>query len=131
MTTRAAPPAGAVQNHPTLMAVPLGDGLAAVDDLWTEIRGYLDVLLGRVPSPIQSPYLVMQEVATGYYGRAREIEMLIARAERKGLVKAKDPYYAFRRGELAAFIRIAGRCCDLGSRRLTEEIELNEQRRSL
>jgi hypothetical protein len=113
------------------MAVPIGDGLPAVDDLWTEIRGYLDVLVGRLPSPIQSPYLSMQEVATGYYGRAREIEMLIARAERKGLVKAKDPYYSFRRNELAAFIRLAGRCCDLGSRRLTEEIELNEQRRSL
>ena len=111
-----------------LIDIEVGLGLDPVDDLWAEIQGYVDILLGRKESPIDSPYLAMLEVATAYYARAQELDMIIHAAERKGAVMRGSQYYRFRTGELKAFIELARKCADLGSRRLTQEDLLERQR---
>jgi hypothetical protein len=103
-------------------------GLDSVDELWAEIQGYIDILLGRKESPISSPYLSMMEVATAYYARAQEIDAMIHAAEREGAVLRGSPLYRFRTGELRSFIELSKRCAELGSRRLTQESLLQQQR---
>lgn len=111
-----------------LLSVQVGTGLPAVELLEHEIDEMVDVLLGRVPSPINSPYLAMQEVATAYYARAQEIDMMIHRAEREGTCLRGSDHYRFRTGELRSFIELAKRCAELGSRRLSQEQLLASQR---
>lgn len=110
-----------VQYAQTLTQVTLGMGIGTVEDLREELLGYADVLLGRAEPPIQSPYLGLAEVATAYYARAREIEMLIYEAEREGAILRGTPLYRFRTGALSSFIEMAKKMADLGSRRLTQE----------
>lgn len=117
-----------VQMGEHLLAVPVGYGLPEVDVLEKEIDEMVDVLLGRTQSPVQSPYLAMQEVATAYFARAQELDALIHRAEREGTVFRGTPHYRFRTGELRAFIELSRRCAELGSRRLSQEQLLSQQR---
>jgi len=117
-----------VQLGTRLTEVPLKMGLPGVDELWDEIHGYVDVLLGRVDSPVNSPYLAMGEIATAYYSRAQEIDMLIHSSERTGDVMRGSPLYKFRTGELRSFIELSKKCAELGSRRLTQEQLLHAQR---
>lgn len=112
----------------TLTQVRVARGLPDVDELRDEFLHYANVLLGREPSPIESPYLGMQEVATAYHSRACEVEMLIHDGEREGDIMRGSPLYRFRTGSLASFISLAKRCADLGSRRLTQEQMLHEAR---
>lgn len=117
-----------VQLGRTLSSVNVGLGLADVDELWEELEGYIDVLLGRAPSPVNSPYLALAEVATAYYARGQEIDARIHAAEREGTILRGSPLYKFRTGELRSFIELARKCADLGSRRLTQEQLLAQQR---
>jgi len=117
-----------VQLSSRLIDVPLSLGLPSVEELWTEISDYVDTLLGRRESPIDSPYLALAECATAYYSRAQEIDMLIHAAEREGAVMKGSGYYKFRTGELRSFIELAKKCAELGSRRLTQEQLLQQQR---
>jgi len=89
------------------------------------------VLLGHEPSPLQSPYLGLQEVATAYLARAYELDMLIHHAEDSGEVRRGTPYYRIRTGVLRTFIDMARKLADLGSRRLTQEDLITRQRRDL
>lgn len=111
-----------------LSQVKVEIGLPDVEEIKAELIGYTDVLLGRTPSPLDSPYLSMQEVATAYHSRAREIEMLIYDLEAQGRVKAGSPLYKMRTGRLRSFIDMTKRCAELGSRRLTQEELLYRQR---
>jgi RNAse (barnase) inhibitor barstar len=117
-----------VQMAHHLSAIPVGYGLPHVEDLEKELDQMVDVLLGRVESPIDSPYLALQEVATAYFARAQEIDMLIHRAEHEGIALRGSAHYKFRTGELRAFIDLARRCAELGSRRLSQEQLLTQQR---
>ncbi len=117
-----------IQFSQTLTSVTLGLGIGSVDDLRDELLEYADVLLGRQEPPINSPYLSLAEVATAYYCRAREIEMLIYEAEREGAVLRGMPLYRFRTGALASFIELSKKMADLGSRRLTQEQLLHQMR---
>lgn len=117
-----------VQFGQRLTSVLTGMGLPAVDDLVEELRHYVDVLMGREPSPVDSPYLALQEVATAYHARACEIEMTIHRGEREGLIPKGSAYMKFRTGELRDFIELAKKCAELGSRRLTQETLLAQAR---
>jgi len=117
-----------VQFSHRLTEVETDQGLADVKDLWAEIKEYTDILLGRVQAPVSSPYLELAEVATAYYARALEIDMWIHAAEREGDVMRGSPLYKFRTGELRSFIEIAKKCAELGSRRLTQEALLQQQR---
>ena len=128
MTVRIRPQAGNVQLSRRLSDIPVGYGLESVDTLWEELQQYVDVLLGRADSPITSPYLALAECATAYYARALEIDAKIHAAERDGQVMRGSPYYRFRTGELRSFIDLAKRCAELGSRRLTQEQLLEQQR---
>jgi len=103
-------------------------GLGDIKELQHEIDDMVEVLLGRVPSPVESPYLALQEVATAYHSRAKEIDMLIHRGERDGAIMRGSQLYRFRTGELRSFIAIAKRCAELGSRRLSQEQLLTQQR---
>jgi hypothetical protein len=111
-----------------LMDIELEIGLPPVADLQNEIQHMTNVILGRLDSPIASPYLALAEVATAYYCRAQEIDMLIHRAEREGAAMKGSPLYHFRTGELRSFIELSKRASELGSRRLTQEQLLEQQR---
>lgn len=111
-----------------LTSVSTGIGLPAIEDLVEELNYYKDVLMGRLPSPIESPYLALQEVATAYHSRACELEMTIHRGEREGVITKASPYYKFRTGELRDFTELCKRAAELGSRRLTQEQLLTQHR---
>lgn len=100
-----------------------------MDELYQELEDYCDILLGRQPSPVHSPYLELAEVATAYYARALEIEMLILRAEREVGKTIPLEFIKFRTGALRSFIEMSKKLSDLGSRRLTQEELLSRQRR--
>lgn len=116
------------QMTQTLLAVKTKLGLPTVQELQHEVDGYMDVLLGREPSPIDSPYLALMEVATAYFARANEIDILIHRGEREGVIFRGDDLYKFRTGELRSFLELSKKCAELGSRRLTQEELLTKQR---
>lgn len=119
-----------VQFSQSLNEVPIGSGLPDADDVRDELLEYCDVLLGRKPAPISSPYLALGEIATAYYARAQEIDMLIHEAERDGTVMKGSDLYKVRVGALRSFIEMSKRMAELGSRRLTQEQLLTEQRKT-
>lgn len=98
----------------------VGQGLPELEDLEEELEGYMDVLMSRVPPPIEAGVLTLMEVADAYYSRACEIQYLIQKAERSGAVFKGSNYYRFRTGELRAFQELTKRAAELGSRRLTQ-----------
>lgn len=104
-------------------------GLPPEDDIYDELHRYTDVLLGRVESPVASPYLSLAEVATAYYARALEIDMLIHQGEDERVISKNSQYYRIRTGVLRSFIELSKKMADLGSRRLTQETLLSQQRR--
>ena len=117
-----------VQFSQKLTEVPLGTDLPSVDELMDEFLHYTNVLLGREDPPIDSPYLALMEIASAYYARALEVEMLIHWEEQEHRVIRGHPLYKFRTGQLRAFTEMAKRLADLGSRRLTQEGLISEQR---
>lgn len=125
-----APPhkGGPVQFSQKLTDVPLGTDLPDADELMEEFLHYANVLLGREEPPIDSPYLALMEVATAYYARALEVEMLIHYEEQQHRVIRGHPLYKFRTGQLRAFIDLSKRMAELGSRRLTQENIISDQR---
>jgi hypothetical protein len=94
-------------------------GLAPVDDLRAEIDGYMEVLLGHREPPIDNGVMTLMEYANAAYSRAAEITMLIHRHESDGLTSKGSRMYRFRTGELRAFVELAAKAVDLGSRRVT------------
>lgn len=90
-----------------------------LSELRDEIYGYMNVLLGRKPAPVDHGILTLQEVANAYYARALEITAMIHDAEADGRVPAKSPLYKFRNGSLSDFVAIAKGAAELGSRRVT------------
>jgi len=116
------------QSSNRLTAVRTKLGLPDVEDLADEITHYVAVLKGEEPSPIGSPYLELAEVATAYYVRGQEMDMRIHALERKGAVERGSQLYMFRTGELRSFIELTRRAAELGSRRLTQEQLLHDQR---
>ena len=117
-----------VQFSQRVTDVPLPSGLPTPDEIYDELQGYTDVLLGRQPSPVNSPYLALAEIATAYYARAQELDMLIHEAERNGDVMRNAPHYKIRTGALRSFIEMSKKMADLGSRRLTQEQLLYQAR---
>lgn len=108
--------------------VPLDEGLKSIDALHGEFLDYADILLGRVEAPIDSPYLQLMELASAYYARACEVEMLILYEEQQRRVIRGHPLYKFRTGQLRSFLEMSKKLADLGSRRLTQESLLSEMR---
>lgn len=104
----------------TVRDIQVGAGLPDVDVLSKEIKGYWDVLMGRVPPPAEAGELTLMEIANVYLTRALEMSALIHEAEREGGVFKGSSYYRFRTGELRDFIEAAKRVQELGSRRLTQ-----------
>lgn len=125
---RIRPNAEHIQFSRRLSSVPVEYGLPDVDVLWKELQEYIDILLGRVEAPIASPYLALAECATAYYTRALEIDARIHAGEREGDIMKGSPFYQFRTGELRSFIELAKKCAELGSRRLTQEQLLAQER---
>lgn len=111
--------------------MPVYQGLPEPDEIYAELYQYTQVLLGRQESPVHSPYLALQEVATAYLARAYELDMMIHELEDKREVSRNAPYYRIRTGVLRSFIEMGRKMADLGSRRLTQETLLSQQRRDL
>jgi hypothetical protein len=106
------------------------EGLPSVEELHEELLGYTSVILGRADPPLEVDgfYLDLMEVAAAYYARAKEIDMLIHWEEQNRRVIRGSAYYKFRTGQLRSFIEMAKMMADLGSRRLSQERLLTEQR---
>jgi hypothetical protein len=117
-----------VQFSTRLTSVPLGIGLPDPEDIEEELLGYCDVLLGRVASPVSSPYLDLAEVASAYYARAQELDALIHREERRGTVHRGSPLYRTRTGALRSFLEMSKMMASLGSRRLSEQRLIFDER---
>ena len=117
-----------IQFSQTLTNVLTKLGLPTIAEMEAEMDEMVDVLMGRVPSPIESPYLAMQEVATAYYARGQEWDILIHRGELEGEIRRGSAYYKFRTGQLRSFLELAKKCAELGSRRLSQEQLLAQQR---
>jgi hypothetical protein len=98
---------------------------------YDELDDMREVLLGHIQPPIANGILTMMEVADAYYGRAKEIEQVILRAEAEGQVTKGSRTYRFRTGELRSFIEMAARAAELGSRRLTAAKLEYEMRHSI
>jgi hypothetical protein len=120
-----------VQFGHRLMDVKLPDGLEEYDEMMDELLEMTRVLKGSADAPVSSPYLSLMEVATAYLARAYEIDMLIHQGEHGGKIERGDDLYRFRTGPLRSFIDMARKMTDLGSRRLSQEALLSEQRRGL
>ena len=84
-----------------------------------ELDEYREVLVGRVPPPINNGIMTMMEVADAYLARAREMEGLLHSWEAAGTVIKGSSQYRFRTGELRSFIEMARSAVELGSRRVT------------
>lgn len=118
-----------VQYGHRLTDVPVQEGLELdPNELADELHSYVDVLLARADAPVDSPYLDLQECATAYLARALEMEMLIHNLERNRKVIRGHPLYQFRTGSLRSFIEMAKKMADLGSRRLSAEQLMSDQR---
>lgn len=97
----------------------VGAGLPDVDTIREELDEYRDILLERVPLPVENGIMGLMEVADAIYARAREIEQLIHRAELDGRAPRNGAYYKLRTGELRSFLEMAKSRVELGSRRVT------------
>jgi hypothetical protein len=113
-----------------LIDVEVLAGLPSVEELHDELLGYANVILGRADPPLEVDgyFLDLMEVSAAYYARAKEIDMLIHWEEQNRRVIRGSPYYKFRTGQLRSFIEMAKMMADLGSRRLSQERLLTEQR---
>lgn len=109
--------------------VPLGVGISSIDEMKRELDHYWDVLLGRIDPPVESPYLMLMEVADAYFARAKEMHAKILELEREQVIPRGAPLQRFRTGYLRDFIEVAARASDKGSRRLSQEDLLTRQRR--
>lgn len=105
-------------NRNRLRVIPVGEGIADIEDLRAELSEYWDVLLGRIDAPLQGP-LALMETADMFYARASEMNALILRGEQDGSVPAGSQLRKFRTGELRDFREVARGAAALGSRRLT------------
>lgn len=117
-----------VQFTQKLSAVPVGCNLPSPDEIKDELLSYCDVLLGRREPPVSSPYLGLAEIATAYYARACELDMLIHEEERAHRVIRGHDYQRLRTGALESFMAMSKKMAELGSRRLTQEQLLHDQR---
>lgn len=117
-----------VQFGRKLIEIKLPEGLPPFEDIIEELHEYCDVLLGRKEPPVESPYLGLAEVAAAYHARAREIEQLIYEAENTDAIVRGSQYYKLRTGQLNSFIEMSKRLYDLGSRRLSQEQLITQQR---
>lgn len=111
-----------------LIGVKVGESLK-LGEMRQELDEMTDVLLGRVPAPIESGVITLMEVAEAYYARATEMQMQIQRGEATGAVAKGSAPYKFRTGELRSFRELAKAAMELGSRRVTQaklEMEMEE-----
>lgn len=111
-----------------LTEVPVPEGLPDPETIQDELLYYCAVLLGHQEPPVTSPYLDLCEIATSYFGRACDLEMRILWEEQNNRVIRGHPLYKLRTGQLRTFMEMAKKMADLGSRRLTQEQLLHEQR---
>ena len=111
-----------------LTEVKTSEGLPSPAEIQEELLDYCDVLLGRAQPPVQSPYLDLCEIASAYFARASELDILIHWEEQQQRVMRGHPLYKIRTGQLRSFMDMAKKMADLGSRRLTQEQLLYNQR---
>jgi len=128
-TSKAVNPSQA-QYSKRLTVVDLPQGLPEdPNEVFDELEEYIAILLGHVDPPIDSPYLALQEVATAFLSRAYELSILIHRGESDGSIKRGSKYAMFRTRSLRDFIEMCRKLTELGSRRLSQEVLLTQQRR--
>lgn len=111
-------PSAPRQTH--LRTVKLGEGIPNLTTVAAELQDMVDVLLGREDPPIPASRVEsLAEVASAYYARGQELNMMILEGERTGAVPRGTAAYKFRTGELRSFIELARNAFEMGSRRIT------------
>src|SRR6187431_3469025 len=96
------------QHANRLITVDLPSGLPEDhNEVYAELEGYVQVLLGHMDAPLSSPYLALQEVATAYLSRGYELSMLIHRGESEGSIRRGSAYSLLRTRSLRDFIDMA------------------------
>lgn len=114
------PRARPVPKPPHLRTIKLGEGIPNLTTVAAELQDMVDVLLGREDPPIPAARVEsLAEVASAYYARGQEINMMILEGERLGSVPRGSGAYKFRTGELRSFIELARNAFEMGSRRIT------------
>lgn len=103
----------------SLRLFKLGDVIPDLDGLRAEIDEMRDVLMGRMPPPINVGVGTLMEVASAYFARALEIQQELQEKENDNIVARGDHLYKFRTGELRSFLDIAKNAVEMGSRRIT------------
>ena len=93
-----------------------------------ELDEMLAVMLGHEPPPVDRGVMTLQETADAYFARCTEIMVQIRRLEADGHINKGEALYRFRTGELRDIMEMLKRASDLGSRRLTYDQYLHEQR---
>ena len=88
----------------------------------------MSVMLGDTSPPIDRGVMTLQEVADAYFARCTQILIEIKRLEADGVIGKGTSLYKFRTGELRDAIEMLKRASDLGSRRLTYQQFLYEER---
>ncbi len=100
-------------------AVKVGEGVMDLQTMRDEIDYMMTVLLGKEDPPVDAGLLTLQEVAYGYFARASELYITLARAETAGTVIKGSATQKFRTMELRQFLEVARAAMELGSRRVT------------
>lgn len=112
-----------------LTEVPVGDDLPSPDEIIDELLNMSEILLGKRETPWEGQgYLDLMEIAAAFRGRALYLEQRILTEEQQGHVPRGHPYYRLRTGQIRQFVDLSKMMFDLGSRRLTHEALLQEQR---
>jgi hypothetical protein len=84
-----------------------------------ELDNYTDMLFGRVDPPFDQGIMTLMELAEAAHARAQEMNMHILDGEAEGVILQDSMISKFRKGKLRAFLELAKRTIELGSRRVT------------
>jgi hypothetical protein len=108
----------------SVRAFKLGQGFD-LNDMRKELDDYVAVLLGRIDPPIDNGVSTLMEVSEAFHARAREMEMMLWRAETDGTILKGSKHARFRTTELRSFLELTKRTIEVGNRLITLELEQN------
>lgn len=107
-----------LNRHRNITTTHVAEGLPEMDELQQEFDDMVDVLNGHELADLELGELTLLELATAYFGRACEVEMILHRGEADGSVLRNSSAYRFRTGELRDFKELCKAKMKLGQTRV-------------